>query len=78
MSNQQPGIHHLCRTWLHSYEEDTETELEYRPETPENFAFPPSRGRTGFTFLPNGNRRRATAPWLLDTRRIQVDLLSII
>ena len=35
----------LCQRWIHSYEEDTDTELVYRPAT---FDFPPSRGRTGF------------------------------
>lgn len=37
----------LVGTWRHSHEEDTETEAVYRPDS---FDFPPSRGRTGFTF----------------------------
>lgn len=35
----------LYRRWIHSHEEDSETEMVYRPS---NFEFPPSRGRTGF------------------------------
>ncbi len=35
----------LCQRWIHSHEEDTDTEMVYRPA---DFAFPPSRGRTGF------------------------------
>jgi len=41
----------LYQHWLHSHEEDTESELVYRPAT---FDFPPSRGRVGFEFLPSG------------------------
>jgi hypothetical protein len=37
----------LIGTWRHSHEEDTETESIYRPDS---FDFPPSRGRTGYTF----------------------------
>jgi len=40
----------LCRHWLHSYEEDTEEEMVFRPA---NFSFPPSRGRTGFDLKPD-------------------------
>ncbi|HQZ40733.1 MAG TPA: hypothetical protein PLH72_17010 [Vicinamibacterales bacterium] len=37
----------LVGTWRHSHEEDTATETVYRPE---DYAFPPARGRTGFSF----------------------------
>jgi hypothetical protein len=37
----------LQQTWLHSHEEDKGEVLTYRPNT---YDFPPSRGRTGFTF----------------------------
>lgn len=37
----------LQQTWLHSHEEDQGEILTYRPNT---YDFPPSRGRTGFTF----------------------------
>jgi hypothetical protein len=37
----------LIGTWRHSHEEDTATEEVYRRAS---FAFPPSRGRTGYEF----------------------------
>ncbi|WP_022822390.1 hypothetical protein [Hymenobacter norwichensis] len=41
----------LERTWLHAHEEDEGDIRVYRPNT---YAFPPSRGRTGFAFDHNG------------------------
>lgn len=41
---------HLHRRWLHSHEEDTETEMVFRPA---GFAFPRSRGRSGFELRPD-------------------------
>jgi hypothetical protein len=41
----------LHQHWVHSHEEDTETELVFRPAS---FAFPRSRGRTAFTLKPDG------------------------
>lgn len=41
----------LERTWLHAHEEDQGEVQVYRPNT---YAFPPSRGRTGFAFDHNG------------------------
>jgi hypothetical protein len=41
----------LHQTWMHSREEDTDTEMVFRPE---GYNFPPSRGRTGFTLKPRG------------------------
>jgi hypothetical protein len=38
--------------WLHSHEEDTPTEMVFRPAT---YSFPPSRGRTGFELQPDGS-----------------------
>lgn len=38
--------------WLHSHEEDTDTEMVFRPST---FTFPPSRGRTSFELKPDGS-----------------------
>lgn len=35
----------LFRRWIHSHEEDTESQEVYRPAT---FSFPPARGRSGF------------------------------
>jgi hypothetical protein len=37
--------------WFHSHEEDTPTEMIFRPAT---FSFPPSRGRQGFELGPDG------------------------
>jgi len=41
----------LQRTWLHSFEEDQADVLTYRPN---NYDFPPSRGRTGFLLEKGG------------------------
>ena len=40
----------LFQTWIHSHEDDTATERVYRPA---GYAFPPSRGRTGFELRPD-------------------------
>jgi hypothetical protein len=40
----------LQKRWLHSHEEDTDTERVYRPAS---FSFPRSRGRTGFELRPD-------------------------
>ncbi|GAB3305925.1 hypothetical protein [Hymenobacter tenuis] len=44
-------LQQLERTWLHAHEEDQGDIRVYRPNT---YAFPPSRGRTGFAFDHNG------------------------
>jgi hypothetical protein len=41
----------LLRSWVHSHEEDTQEVRVYRPA---EYAFPPSRGRTGFEFRAGG------------------------
>jgi hypothetical protein len=41
----------LVGRWLHSHEEDSGTTEIYRPE---DYDFPPARGRTGYEFLPDG------------------------
>lgn len=41
----------IIGTWLHSYEEDTGDAEVFRPIS---FAFPPSRGRPGIAFRPDG------------------------
>lgn len=44
--------HLVGKTWLHSHEEDTPTEMVFRPST---FRFPPSRGgRIGFELSKDG------------------------
>jgi hypothetical protein len=53
MNDDTPDPARLHKRWLHSYEEDTETEAVYRPES---YAFPPSRGpRPGFELRPDGS-----------------------
>ncbi len=41
----------LCQRWLHSHEEDSGNKSVFRPAS---YAFPPSRGRTGFELKPDG------------------------
>jgi hypothetical protein len=50
MSDQETTLL-LMQRWMHSYEEDTETEQVFRPS---DYDFPPSRGRTGFECKSNG------------------------
>lgn len=45
----------LSRYWIHSREEDTDTETVYRPS---GFPLPPSRGRNGFEFAADGTFKR--------------------
>ena len=63
----------LCRRWIHSHEEDTETEMVFRPAT---YPFPRSRGRISFELRPDGTlveqgigptdrRTEATGRWAL-------------
>src|SRR5260370_746002 len=40
----------LQRRWMHSREEDTATEMVFRPAS---YHFPPARGRTGFALGPD-------------------------
>jgi hypothetical protein len=46
-----PTMKHLEGTWLNSHEENSGDTLVYRPNT---YAFPPSRGRTGFAIKSFG------------------------
>lgn len=41
----------LCQHWIHSHEEDTESEMVFRPAS---FKFPPSRGRKAFELRADG------------------------
>ncbi|MDD1670211.1 MAG: hypothetical protein LUQ67_02690 [Methanomicrobiales archaeon] len=41
----------LCRSWIHSHEEDEGTLMVFRPAS---HRFPPSRGRKGYTFHEDG------------------------
>jgi hypothetical protein len=54
----------LQKHWVHSHEEDTDTEMVFRPA---GSNFPPSRGRTSFELKPDGGLvQRGIAP---DDRR---------
>jgi hypothetical protein len=44
----------LNQTWVHSHEEDTPTEMVFRPAT---YPLPPSRGRTSFQLLSDGTAK---------------------
>lgn len=41
----------LCQNWIHSHEEDTETEMVFRPAS---YRLPRSRGRRSFELKPDG------------------------
>ncbi len=41
----------LCGAWVHSHEEDTASELVFRPAS---YPFPPARGRACFELRPDG------------------------
>jgi hypothetical protein len=50
----------LVRRWVHSHEEDTDTEMVFRPD---DFEFPPSRGRVAFELKEDGTAlERAIGP----------------
>ncbi len=55
MDRKQQVLGDLCQCWVHSHEEDTDTESVYRPA---GFAFPLSRGRTGFELLADKSCKR--------------------
>lgn len=73
----------INKRWLHSHEEDTDSEMVFRPST---FAFPPSRGRSGFELGPDGSAvtispgptdvpQEGGGKWALDgTNRLSVHL----
>jgi hypothetical protein len=44
----------LAGHWIHSHEEDTPTEMVFRPAS---YSFPPSRGRQGFELKPDQTYR---------------------
>ena len=43
-------LENLRQSWIHSHEEDTDTETVYRPA---DYDFPLSRGRAGFELKPD-------------------------
>jgi hypothetical protein len=42
----------LTGLWVHSHEEDTDTQMVFRPK---GFRFPPARGRNSFELKPDGS-----------------------
>ncbi|MFD1874880.1 hypothetical protein [Hymenobacter bucti] len=57
---QHPQAKNLTQTWRHSQEEDQGEMQVYRPAS---YAFPPARGREGYTFAPGGQLTKlAIAP----------------
>jgi hypothetical protein len=57
---QHPQAKDLTQTWRHSQEEDQGMVQVYRPAA---YAFPPARGREGYTFAPGGQLTKlAIAP----------------
>jgi hypothetical protein len=42
----------LAQHWVHSHEEDTDTEMVFRPAS---YKFPPSRGRASLELKPDGS-----------------------
>src|SRR5262245_55790425 len=55
----------LCQSWVHSREEDTPTQTVFRPSS---YPFPPSRGRSGYTFSADGTvKRRGIGPTDIST-----------
>jgi hypothetical protein len=70
----------LQKHWIHSHEEDTPTEMVFRPA---DFPFPPSRGRHGFELKPDGSYvetaigptdkpQKAEGRWSLQGDRIEI------
>jgi len=66
----------LTQHWVHSHEEDSETEMVFRPA---NYKFPPSRGRSSFELKPDGlmtesgpgptdRREQSEGKWRLDAQ----------
>ena len=51
ITSSSASMKQLEGTWLASHEENQGDTLVYRPNT---YAFPPARGRTGFTLKPYG------------------------
>ena len=73
--SHDPAPEILHGRWLHSHEEDTSTEMVFRPAS---YKFPPSRGRTGFELRPDHSLveigiaptdgpTKASGRWKLDT-----------
>ena len=64
----------LLQSWLHAHEEDTPTTMVFIPDSK---PLPPSRGRMGFAFQPDGQlvqqgpgptdrRQKSNGSWSLD------------
>ena len=75
----------LHRSWVRSVEEDTPTEIVYRPST---YPFPPSRGREGMALSPDGTlthsspgttdlARHRRGKWRLEQSRLHLDIENL-
>ena len=71
--NEKVDSSTLHQMWVHSHEEDTDTEMVFRPA---GYNFPPSRGRATFNLKADGSfdetgmgpddrRQGATGTWKL-------------
>jgi hypothetical protein len=49
MTELDPAV--VQKPWVHAHEEDTDSELIYRPAS---YSFPPSRGRSALDLRPDG------------------------
>jgi hypothetical protein len=69
----------LRQHWVHSHEEDTDTEMVFRPAS---YKFPPARGRKGFELKPDGTvidygigpadrRTRSKGKWKLEGEELR-------
>ena len=55
MPHDEPSsLHLLLRRWVHSQEEDTAETQVFRPD---DFPFPPARGRLSYELAPDGELR---------------------
>ncbi len=71
--------------WMHSREEDDDDRIVFRPH---DYAFPPARGRSGFTLTEEGAVRTASpgpddrllkteGSWGIDGDQLTIDCLAL-
>ena len=75
----------LHQHWVHSHEEDTGTEMVFRPAS---YDFPPARGRQGFELKPDGGlidyaigptdrRAKSKGKWTLEDDELRLGERSL-